>query len=63
MDKFSLRKYICEFIGTYALVFFAAGAVMISVTISDIGAIGAGIISGAIITIVILTFGQISGGL
>ena len=41
---------------------FAAGAVMISVTISDIGAIGAGIISGAIITIVILTFGQISGG-
>ena len=62
MDKSSLRKYICEFIGTYALVVFAAGAVMISVTISDIGAIGAGIISGAIITIVILTFGQISGG-
>jgi len=62
VDITSFRKYLCEFIGTYALVFFAAGAVMLSAVTSGIGAIGAGIISGAIITIVILTFGQISGG-
>ena len=56
------RKYVCEFIGTYALVFFAAGAVMISeVTGGGLGAIGAGLISGAIISIVIYTFGHISG--
>jgi MIP family channel proteins len=56
------RKYTCEFIGTYALVFFAAGAVMISaVTDGGLGAIGGGLISGLIITIVIYTFGHISG--
>lgn len=56
------RKYACEFIGTYSLVFFAAGAVMISdVMDGGIGAIGAGLCSGLIITIVIYTFGHISG--
>ena len=56
------RKYTCEFIGTYALVFFAAGAVMIgAVTDGGLGAIGGGLISGLIITIVIYTFGHISG--
>ncbi len=56
------RKYVCEFIGTYALVFFAAGAVMISaVTDGGLGAIGGGLISGLISTIVIYTFGHISG--
>lgn len=56
------RKYACEFIGTYALVFFAAGAVMISaVTDGGLGAIGGGLISGLIITIVIYSFGHISG--
>lgn len=63
MDRDSLRKYACEFIGTYALVFFAAGAVMVSaVTDGGLGAIGAGLISGLIITIVIYAFGNISGG-
>lgn len=57
-----LRKYGCEFIGTYALVFFAAGAVMIdAVAGGRLGPVGAGLISGLIITIVIYTFGHISG--
>ena len=62
METDDWRKYICEFIGTYALVFFAAGAVMVSsVTNGELGAIGGGLISGLVISIVIYTFGHISG--
>ena len=61
MARDDLRKYACEFIGTFALVFFAAGAVMVGAVTGDIGAIGGGLISGLIITIVIYTFGHISG--
>ena len=57
----ALKKYLCEFIGTFALVFFAAGAVMIDSVTSNIGALGSGLISGGIITVVIFSFGQISG--
>ena len=56
-----LRKYACEFIGTFSLVFFAAGAVMVGAVTGDLGAIGGGLISGLVITIVIYTFGHISG--
>ena len=55
------RKYSCEFIGTFSLVFFAAGAVMISAMTNNLNPIGGGLISGLIITIVIYTFGHISG--
>ena len=41
MDQASFRKYLCEFIGTFSLVFFAAGAVMIDSLGLGIGAIGA----------------------
>ena len=61
MRRESFQKYTCEFIGTFCLVFFAAGAVMLNSLIPGIGVIGSGIISGSIITIVIFTFGQISG--
>ncbi len=62
MKADDFRKYACEVIGTYSLVFFAAGAVMISeVTDGGLGAIGAGLISGLVITIVIYTFGGVSG--
>ncbi len=62
MEADAWRKYLCEFIGTYSLVFFAAGAVMISsITNDDLGAIGAGLISGLVIAIVIYAFGHISG--
>jgi glycerol uptake facilitator-like aquaporin len=63
MRSDDLKKYICEFIGTYALVFFAAGAVMVSaMTDGGLGAIGGGLISGLVLMIVIFTFAHISGG-
>ena len=56
------RKYCAEFIGTFSLVFFAAGAVVVDgLTGGELGMVGAGLISGLIITIVIYTFGHISG--
>jgi len=55
------RKYMCEFVGTFALVFFAAGAVMIDDITGAVGPIGAGIASGSIIMIVVYTFGNVSG--
>ena len=57
-----LGAYACEFIGTFALVFFAAGAVIVdSATNGGLGAIGSGLISGLIIMIVIYSFAHISG--
>ena len=61
MNSSAFSKYLCEFIGTFSLVFFAAGAIMISVVSSNIGALGSGLISGGIITVVIFTFGRVSG--
>ncbi len=55
------RKYLCELLGTFALVFFAAGAVMMDDITGRIGPVGSGIVSGSIITIVIYTFGSVSG--
>ncbi len=57
----ALGKYLCEFIGTFSLVFFAAGAVMVTALTGQPGPIGAGLISGLIITIVIYGFGHVSG--
>jgi MIP family channel proteins len=62
MGRDDFRKYLCEFIGTFTLVFFAAGAVMIDALTGQLGAIGSGLISGLVITIVIYTFGHVSGG-
>ena len=57
-----LRRYCCEFIGTFSLVFFAAGAVMVDAKMGGtLGAIGPGLISGLVITVVIYTFGHVSG--
>ncbi len=61
MTRLDFQKYVCEFIGTFALVFFAAGAVMVGAVTGALGPIAGGLISGLIITIVIYTFGQISG--
>ena len=56
------RRYCCEFLGTFSLVFFAAGAVVVDAkTGGSLGAIGAGLISGLIITVVIYAFGHVSG--
>jgi len=56
------RKYLSEFIGTFTLVFFAAGSwVASAMTDGSLGTIGPGIISGLVIMIVIYAFGHISG--
>ena len=56
------RRYCCEFIGTFSLVFFAAGAVVVSEFMGgSLGAIGGGLISGLVITVVIYAFGHVSG--
>ena len=59
MDDY--RKYLCELLGTFALVFFAAGAVMIDDITGRLGPVGSGIVSGSIIAIVIYAFGNVSG--
>ncbi len=57
-----LRRYACEFIGTFSLVFFAAGAVVVDAKMGGtLGAIGPGLISGLVITVVIYAFGHVSG--
>ena len=65
MTRDDWRKYCCEFIGTFSLVFFAAGAVVVDGLIGEgghgLGMIGAGLISGLVITVVIYAFGHISG--
>jgi MIP family channel proteins len=66
MTRDDWRKYCCEFIGTFSLVFFAAGAVVVDGLMeaqasNGLGMIGAGLISGLVITVVIYAFGHISG--
>ncbi len=62
MTRDDWRKYCCEFIGTFSLVFFAAGAVVVDGLVGGgLGMVGAGLISGMVITVVIYAFGHISG--
>ena len=55
-----LRRYCCEFIGTFSLVFFAAVPWWWTPGWRDLGAIGPGLISGLVITVVIYAFGHVS---
>ena len=56
-----LRRYCCEFIGTFSLVFFAAGAVVVDAKMAARSAPSARPDLGLIITVVIYTFGHVSG--
>lgn len=63
MQGEDLQKYTAEFIGTFLLVFFAAGAAMVSTqTAAPAGAVISGLASGLILMIVIWIFAGISGG-
>lgn len=56
------RKYIAEFIGTYALVFCGTGAIVINnVSNGAVSHVGIAITFGAIVLAMIYTFGETSG--
>lgn len=57
-----MKKYIAEFIGTFALVFCGTGAVIVnSLSDGSLGLLGASMVFGIIITAMIYVFGNISG--
>ena len=57
-----MRKYIAEFIGTFALVFCGTGAIIINEQANGaVGHIGIAITFGLIVLAMIYTFGAISG--
>ena len=60
MFKEHWRKYLAEFIGTYALVFVGAGAVLASKT-NGMGMVGVALAHGLVLMMIVYTIGHISG--
>ena len=57
-----MRKYIAEFIGTFGLVFFGTGAIIVNEqTGGALGHVGIAITSGLVVLSMIYAFGEISG--
>lgn len=57
-----MKKYIAEFIGTFALVFCGTGAVIVNSSSNDsLGLLGISTAFGIIITAMVYVFGNISG--
>ncbi|MFT4642332.1 MAG: aquaporin NIP [Candidatus Azotimanducaceae bacterium] len=56
-----MKKYIAEFIGTYALVFFGTGAMVVESIHPNIGVVGIAIAFGAVVMAMIYAFGETSG--
>lgn len=57
-----MKKYIAELIGTFALVFCGTGAIVINdVTSGTVSHVGVAITFGLIVTVMIYSFGNISG--
>lgn len=55
-------KYLSEFVGTYALVFCGAGAIVIdAVSGGSVGSLGISLTFGGIVLAMIYSFGEISG--
>jgi len=62
MDNKDMKKYLAEFIGTFALVFCGTGAVIVDQqTNGSLGLIGISLVFGIVITAMIYIFGNISG--
>lgn len=56
-----MNKYIAEFLGTYALLFFGTGAMVIESMNPNIGVLGIAIAFGVVVMAMIYTFGETSG--
>ncbi len=56
-----MNKYLAEFIGTYALLFFGTGAMVINTIYPNIGVLGIAIAFGVVVMAMIYTFGETSG--
>lgn len=57
-----MKSYLAEFIGTFALVFFAAGSALVNAqTNGAVTLVGCAAASGLIVTAIIYTFGNVSG--
>jgi aquaporin NIP len=57
-----VKSYLAEFIGTFGLVFFAAGSALVdSQTNGAVGLVGCAAASGLIVMAVIYSFGNVSG--
>ena len=56
-----MNKYLAEFIGTFSLVFFGTGAMVIDTIHPNIGVLGIAIAFGAVVMAMIYSFGDTSG--
>ncbi len=57
----NLSKYLSEFIGTYIMIFFGTGAMIVESIQPNIGVFGIAVTWGIVVMIMIYTFGQTSG--
>ncbi len=56
-----MKKYSAEFIGTFALVFFGTGSIIVNDQTGSLGLLGIALAFGTIITSMIYVFGNLSG--
>lgn len=57
-----MRKYLAEFIGTFALIFAGCGAIAVNeLGIGQIGSIGVSAVFGLIVMVMIYSYGDVSG--
>lgn len=60
-SKSSMKKYLAEFIGTFALVFCGTGSIIVDQEIGGVELVGIAAAFGIIITAMIYIFGSVSG--
>jgi len=58
----SARKFVAEFIGTFGLIFFGAGAILQQQMTQTVGTTGIAVAHGLAILVGIYAFGHVSGG-
>jgi aquaporin NIP len=61
MDRAAVRPLLAEFIGTFALVFAGAGAIMVDAKTHALGHVGVAIAFGLVIMAMIYAVGHVSG--